>query len=347
MVGGETGEEKMGRKLLGILLVLSIAGVAGLACETMEATVTPDIQATVEGAVAATATAQAGLQATVGTAVQATITAVPSPTPPPDVETMSEEELAALVDEAVTEAVEATEQSSTAATEAAADDVVTPEEVDELAIYVSDAEAAIEYAAELAAIYDDLYGELATETVALLTDVEDDLALLAESAAAMTELLVDMETSLEQGVEITEDLSDPGSAPKTRRIRKVWTDLTPSDILARIKGPNDLTFRDIRRAYAMNPRDLRMKILLHYHITFPLSNLLLLLLGLPFVLRPESRSHYLGLTLALLICGGYFVLDVIMRDLGAKGQIHPVLAAWFSSIFCGGVGIYLYDGIRT
>ncbi len=153
--------------------------------------------------------------------------------------------------------------------------------------------------------------------------------------------------SMEEGVETLEDLSDPGSEREVKQIRILRTDLEPSDILMRIKEPGDLTYRDIQRAYAMNPQDLGMKILLHYHITFPLSNILLLLLGLPFVLRHESRSTYLGPAMAILICGGYFALDIIMRDLGTKGQIHPLLAAWFASIFCGAVGIYLFDSIKT
>ncbi|MHC4941542.1 MAG: LptF/LptG family permease [Planctomycetota bacterium] len=153
--------------------------------------------------------------------------------------------------------------------------------------------------------------------------------------------------SLEEGEIVTENLSDP-DAEKLRKPLKVFeTDLAPPDIVMSLKDPNEMTFKEIKRAYALNTRDRRWKILLHYHITFPLSNLLLLLLGIPFVLRPESRSNFLGLTIALLICGGYFVLDVIMRDLGTKNQIHPILAAWFSSIFCGAVGIYLYDSIRT
>jgi LPS export ABC transporter permease LptG len=153
--------------------------------------------------------------------------------------------------------------------------------------------------------------------------------------------------SREEGLQATEDFSNPGAEPEVTTIKRFTTDLKPSDIVMRIKDPGDLTFEDIRRAYAMNPQNISMKILLHFHITFPLSNLLLVLLGVPFVLRQESRSNFLGLTMALLICAGYFVLDVIMRDLGTKGQINPLLAAWSASIFCGAIGIYLFDSIKT
>jgi len=153
--------------------------------------------------------------------------------------------------------------------------------------------------------------------------------------------------SIEEGFIVTENLSDPGSEESREPINILNTDLTPSDIFMSLKDPNDMTFGEIQRAYALNTKDRRWKILLHYHVTFPLSNLLLLLLGIPFVLRHEARGNFLGLTIALMICGGYFVLDVVMRDLGTKGHIHPILAAWFSSIFCGAVGIYLFDSIKT
>ena len=153
--------------------------------------------------------------------------------------------------------------------------------------------------------------------------------------------------SMEEGYSMTEDFSDIDTKWQRQALKKVEIGLTPADIVVRIKEMTDLTFGEIRRAYVLNPQDLRMKILLHYRITFPLSNLLLLLLGIPFVLRHENKSTFLGLTIALFLCGAYFVLDVIMRDLGTKNQLNPVLAAWFATIFCGAAGIYFFDNIRT
>jgi len=153
--------------------------------------------------------------------------------------------------------------------------------------------------------------------------------------------------SMVEGVQVERAISNTGVQPRKSSIKRFRTDLTPDDILRRIKEPSDMTFQEIRREYAMNPDDCSKKILLHHHLTFPLSNIILLLLGVPFVLRPESRSNFLGVTIALLICGAYFVLDVIMQDLGAKDQINPILASWFATIFCGTIGIYLFDSIKT
>ncbi len=136
-------------------------------------------------------------------------------------------------------------------------------------------------------------------------------------------------------------------AGERRSVTTLELDLEPDDIILYIKSPADLSLGQIGRLYSMSPTDLRLKILLHHHITFPLTNILLLLLGLPFVLRHESRSNFLGIAVALAICLGYFALDMIMRDLGTQNYVPPILAAWFSVIFCGSLGICVFDSIRT
>lgn len=154
--------------------------------------------------------------------------------------------------------------------------------------------------------------------------------------------------SVEDGFLEEEDLSRPAGERKTRTpLKTIKIDLTPDDIILFEKSPYDMSLRQVKRLYAMTPTDLRLKILLHHHITFPLTNILLLFLGLPFVLRKEQHSNFLGLSLAVAICLGYFALDVIMRDLGTQNYIPPVLAAWFAVVFCGSLGICIFDSIRT
>ena len=184
-----------------------------LACGgTATPAATPDTQATVEAAFAATSTVQASIQATIDAAVEATdvaveptiVTAAP-PTPSAEYVTMTEEELADLIDEAVVEATAATQECATAATEAATDETVTQEEVDTVEVYVVDAEEAIAYAEELIYAYYSLYGELATETLILLQAIEEDLATLTGEAAAIEAALQEIDTTLEQGLALAEE----------------------------------------------------------------------------------------------------------------------------------------------
>ncbi|MCP4142156.1 MAG: hypothetical protein GY755_18080 [Chloroflexi bacterium] len=193
--------------LVFLILTISLAACGGGA----EPTLSVDDQ--VMTAVAATATAQAEFDNAVDNAVAATVVAMPpTPTPGPTVDyyELSEEELATLIDEAVEEAVVATEASSAATTEATSDGTMTSEEVYTTAEYIYDAEAAVYYAEELLAAYYDLYGAYAEDILYLLTAVEEDLDTLiyaleevedilvqgAEVATATIEQLNEAETSL-------------------------------------------------------------------------------------------------------------------------------------------------------
>jgi hypothetical protein len=129
--------------------------------------------------------------------VQATVIALPpTPTPQPTVDpyTLTEEELAALIDVSCDEAVAASTEASTATQQATSDGAYTEDEIYDTIYYVYDAEAAIAYTEELLNLYYDLYGEYASEALDLLYAVEDDLN---ELAVAMTEV----EVILSQGTE--------------------------------------------------------------------------------------------------------------------------------------------------
>ncbi len=195
----------MSKKLLSSLVLFALLTSFLTACNG-SASPTLSVDNQVATAVAATATAEANFANAVDEAVAATVVAMPpTPTaqPEPDAYEMSEEELAALIDEAVNEAVLATEASSTATTQATADGTMTEDELYEATAYVYDAEAAIYYAEELLALYDELYGAYADdmldlftameedldEMVSVLTDVEDLLALGAEAATAAIDQL--------------------------------------------------------------------------------------------------------------------------------------------------------------
>ncbi len=187
----------MPKKLLSSLILFTLFASFLVACGgNAEPTLSVDDQ--VKTAVAATATAEAGFENAVADAVAATVVAMPpTPTaqPEPDVYELSEEELAALIDEAVNEAVVATEASSAATTQATSDGTMTEDELYETAAYVYDAEAAIYYAEELLTLYYDLYGAYADDMLYLLTAMEDDLNELIY-------VLEEIDTILVQGAEV-------------------------------------------------------------------------------------------------------------------------------------------------
>lgn len=169
---------------------------------------TPNTQAMVDAAVVATDSARSGAQATLEAAVAATLTAMPPiPTPTPAVEyvTLSEEELAALIDTSVDEAVNQTSTTSQAAASIVVDGVVTADEIAYVYSYYDEAVAALLYADQLIQAYDDLYGELADETLETLQTLEGDLASMEDDLAAINQTLQEISLSLQQGLALSQE----------------------------------------------------------------------------------------------------------------------------------------------
>ncbi|HHI80372.1 MAG TPA: YjgP/YjgQ family permease [Planctomycetes bacterium] len=109
----------------------------------------------------------------------------------------------------------------------------------------------------------------------------------------------------------------------------------------------DLTFTDLAQMIREKPGIPDYVVTFHSNLTFPLANILLMILALPFALRFERGSKTEQVVFALLVCGAYFVVDLIFRNLGTQGTIHPVVAAWMPSILFGSLGIVLFDSVRT
>ena len=151
----------------------------------------------VQTAIAQTAQAEGAFQAAVDQAVEATVVAMPpTPTPQPTVDpyTLTEEELASLIDASSEEAAAASAEASSATTQATSDGVYSEEEVYDTINYVYDAEAAIAYTEELIYLYYDLYGAYASEAVDQLYAIEADLEELSTA-------MMEVEAILSQGAE--------------------------------------------------------------------------------------------------------------------------------------------------
>lgn len=201
--------------LTSILMIFSLAACSG-------AKTTPDASATISAAVQATTSAQAAIDAAVkattaaqsaaaqptaastptaqpSVVVKQTVvvtviapTATPKPaTPVPTVNavSMTEEELAALIDKAVQEAVAATTTATTTTATYAADGTLTTQEVAALLASSTAAQTEISQALALAQSYYDLYAQIATDTLATLQAIEQDLNSMSQSMAQMTQIL--------------------------------------------------------------------------------------------------------------------------------------------------------------
>lgn len=186
--------------LIWIVLTVFLAGCGGRG-----AAPTPDAQATINAAVAATATGEAAVQATIQAGVAATVSAMPTwtpqptATPSPEMLEKSEEELAAEAEEAVSQVNRSIEDTSAATTEATSDDTLTQAEVEAIETYVYYTYTYLDEAEALLAAYDDLYGELASESIAAIYALEAELAALTNSIDSINATLQEINTTLEAG----------------------------------------------------------------------------------------------------------------------------------------------------
>jgi hypothetical protein len=151
--------------------------------------------------------------------------------------------------------------------------------------------------------------------------------------------------SVDSGAKTTQSRAER-APPAEEKIDFIAGGPVPEDLLADEKSPYDLSVSEIAHLAVTRPNP-KWSVLFHHHLTFPLTNLLLLLLGIPFVLRYENRNFFLNLAKGVFVCILYFVADIALRNLGARGALDPRAAAWIPVIFFGSLGVCLFDSIRT
>lgn len=121
------------------------------------------------------------------------------------------------------------------------------------------------------------------------------------------------------------------------------TDVTPDDLRVGLLEPWDLAWIDLVDLCRRYPQSREYKLYLHYHVTYPLSILLLVLLSVPWMLDWVPSSRVKGLAAAIGLCLGFMFLDIMVRDFGSRGYLQPVLAAWLPPILAGSLAIVLFD----
>lgn len=142
-----------------------------------------------------------------------------------------------------------------------------------------------------------------------------------------------------------------GDTAKSRELP--WlelVDFTPSDVLLAKKGdvlPMELSFGELEHLASRDPTNLEYQTLFQYHLTFPLSNLVMLLITLPFLLGRERGKSLEGLVGASLACIVYFSADFIFRSLGMEGALSPLWSSWAPILLFGSAGAALSESART
>ena len=81
---------------------------------------------------------------------------------------------------------------------------------------------------------------------------------------------------------------------------------------------------------------------LHHKISYPFSNLFLILFSIISAIGLKSSNVSYGVGLSLLIIVIYYVLIVIGKNLGVEGAVNPLVSAWIPNITILSMAIYYY-----
>ena len=127
---------------------------------------------------------------------------------------------------------------------------------------------------------------------------------------------------------------------------------TPHDVLVAHKAaerPLELSSREIHELQTRDPDNVQWRTLDYHLLTFPLANLVLLLVALPFVMRfGRGRGRGAeGVAAGFLLCIFYFGADFISRSMGMQGALSPLMATWLPLVFFGSLGAVLFSGLQS
>lgn len=129
---------------------------------------------------------------------------------------------------------------------------------------------------------------------------------------------------------------------------ELTTTVRPIDLETGDLDISYLSWTELKTQYQRQPQHRHLAVKLHHHFAFPLSHVILLLLGIPFVLNTRNRNRFLSLALSFLICALFHLVSSISLNIANHSEVFsPVLAAWLPVMLFGSLGITLFDNLPT
>jgi lipopolysaccharide export LptBFGC system permease protein LptF len=127
------------------------------------------------------------------------------------------------------------------------------------------------------------------------------------------------------------------------------TSMLPIDLESSDVEISYLSWHDLKTQYQRQPYHRHLAVKLHHHFAFPLSHIVLLLLGLPFVLGLGTKSGFLSIAVSFGICALFFVVSSICMSVANHPSeiLSPILAAWLPVMLFGSIGITFFERLAT
>lgn len=120
----------------------------------------------------------------------------------------------------------------------------------------------------------------------------------------------------------------------------------PEDFSKRVKEIGEMNFielkRYIKRMHRAAEPALQESVEFNYRFSYPLINLILLIIALPLAGVLRKGGVMLGLGLGLLFSFTYWGVIQVSKAMGVAGVLSPFLSAWIPNMFFFSVGIFLF-----
>jgi lipopolysaccharide export system permease protein len=144
-----------------------------------------------------------------------------------------------------------------------------------------------------------------------------------------------------------------GSGADYREVPREWLQepgLSPERVVRDGREQIDMDFLSYGELFELaQRRPLRadVKLTLQRRISYPLANLLLVLLAMPVTIHFERKSRVERVLGAILFCGAYLITDLTCQSLGLRGFVNPIVAAWSPTILFGSLGLVMFGSLKT
>ncbi len=117
------------------------------------------------------------------------------------------------------------------------------------------------------------------------------------------------------------------------------------------KESSKLTYFELKnyinylRKAGYNATELQVE--LYKKISFPLSCIVMALLGVPFSFSTGRKGAFFGITASIAIAISYWGVFSVFEQMGSYGLLVPLLAAWAPNVLFASAGLVLLFTIRT
>ena len=135
----------------------------------------------------------------------------------------------------------------------------------------------------------------------------------------------------------------------------VWTALDikeeMDDFIRIQKTVSSMSYRELREYIAQLEaagfQARKYLVELYSKLSFPLVNLVMVLVAIPFALQSPRGGRLFGVGLAIAIMAGYLVVHYVALAFARADLLPPLLAAWTANVIFMGIGVSLLLRART